>query len=323
MVKNLPEKAYFIRFQTNTRKLQKTVPYSAVMSIFVYTTTVHRLTIGKTVQINIQHIEPTLPLRPIVAKLCIFQSTGKMTDADTKLVVPNGMAKLIIPFRNGLVGRYDNWLCSSKESSITLVGLSDLPATVDIESDSPHGSIIVEFTPAGAYRLFNLRQAELKNRIYLLEEIFGKPARDLQERIANVVDVFGKLQIVQDYLTALLLGSEQDPILDYCLQYIRSSNGLVTVAQLEKKTGYSSRWLHEKFSEKVGLSPKTLSSVIRFMHFYTEWAKNPTSRFYQNNIYDYFHDQAHFIKNFKRFTGLTPDKFRKSNNEFGRSFYKQ
>ena len=43
-----------------------------------------------------------------------------------------------------------------------------------------------------------------------------------------------------------------------------------------------------------------------------------TADFFKRDIYDYFYDQAHFIKEFKRFTGLSPLKFVKSENEFGR-----
>ncbi len=273
--------------------------------------------------ISIQHIAPHPSLRGIVDRLCVVESSGRMPDEDAKLIVPNGMAKLIIPFRNGLIGKYDDWLCTSKESSITLVGLSDVAAIVDIEQDAPHGSITVEFNPAGAYRLFNLRQADLKNRIYLLEDLLGKTARQLQERVLNAVSITDKICLVQEYLISRLSTSGVDAILDYCVQTIQSSRGLITVMQLEKKTGYSSRWLNEKFTEKVGLSPKALSAVMRFMEFYKEWARHPQKGFYKNNVYDYFHDQAHFIKDFKRFTGLSPDKFAGINNEFGRSFYRE
>jgi len=91
--------------------------------------------------------------------------------------------------------------------------------------------------------------------------------------------------------------------------------------ELERKTGYSGRWLYEKFIEKVGLSPKSFS-VVRFMEFYENWAKKPGADFFNENIYDYFYDQSHFIKEVKRFTGLSPLKFVKSGNEFGKIFYK-
>ncbi|HLT73624.1 MAG TPA: hypothetical protein VKZ68_01020 [Ohtaekwangia sp.] len=40
-------------------------------------------------------------------------------------------------------------------------------------------------------------------------------------------------------------------------------------------------------------------------------------------MYRHFYDQAHFIKEFKRFTGYSPLRFSKSENEFGRIFYKE
>jgi hypothetical protein len=239
-----------------------------------------------------------------------------------KLIVPDGMAKLTIPFRNGVSGKNKDYFHLSKESQITLIGIQDIPAIVDVENDAPHGNIGIEFSPFGSYRIFRLRQSELKNKLFLLEEIFGKSAREIQEMIANAEDVNEKIKLIQDYLSKLLSNSEPDLILDYCIRQIENSNGLVTVMELERKTGYSGRWIYEKFIEKVGLSPKNLSSVVRFNQFYQQWAKRPEPDFFKEELYNYFHDQAHFIKDFKRFTGLSPLKFVKSENEFGRIFYK-
>ncbi len=100
------------------------------------------------------------------------------------------------------------------------------------------------------------------------------------------------------------------------------SKGRVSVKSLEKETGYSSRWLHTKFIQKVGISPKSFSSVIRFQQFYQAWARNNEKHFFQKDFYDFYYDQSHFIKEFKRFTGLAPTKFAIKENEFGRIFYK-
>lgn len=58
------------------------------------------------------------------------------------------------------------------------------------------------------------------------------------------------------------------------------------------------------------------------MQFYEQWAKNPDYNLLKDNLYNFFYDQAHFIKEFNRFTGLSPLKFAKSENEFGKIFYK-
>ena len=61
---------------------------------------------------------------------------------------------------------------------------------------------------------------------------------------------------------------------------------------------------------------------ISFSQFYEQWAKHPESDFFNKDLRNYFYDQSHFIKDFKRFTGLSPLKFAASENEFGRIFYR-
>src|ERR1700683_546640 len=207
-------------------------------------------------QMRLRHIDPHPQLKGYIDKIWVFESNGRVPTEDLKLIVPNGMAKLTIPFRNGVSGRNKDMFHLSKESAITLIGIGDIPAIVDLEHDAPSGNIGIEFSPVGAYRIFQLRHAELKNKIFLLEDVLGKSARALQEIIANTGSIDNKIQIIQTYLIKLLSNSEPDPILDYCIQRIRNSKGLVTVMELEGKTSYSARWLYEKFMQKVGLSPK-------------------------------------------------------------------
>lgn len=274
-------------------------------------------------QMRLQHFEPDPQLYGYVSKIWVFESSGRVPLEDMKLIVPNGMVKITIPFRNGVSGRNKETYHLSKESKITLIGISDIPAVVDVEHDAPSGNIGIEFSAFGAYRIFQLRLSELKNKIFLLEDTFGKSAREVQEIIANTESIPGKIALIQKYLIKLLAKSESDRILDYCITQIRSTKGMVTVNDLEAKTGYSRRWLYDKFTDKVGISAKNYSSIVRFAHFYESWAKTGDYRYTKDNLYQYFFDQAHFIKEFKRFTGFSPLRFSKSENEFGRIFYKQ
>ena len=271
---------------------------------------------------RLRFVQPHPRLKGLINKMWVFESDGRAPVEDMKLIVPNGMVKMTIPYRNGVSGSNKDGYRLVKESSIIIIGICDTPTIVDLEYDAPHGNIGIEFSPMGAYRLFRVRQAELKNRIFLIGEILGKSASDIQEAIANTAAVDGKIRLVQQYLIKLLSDSGADPVLDYCIGEIEGSKGLMTVGELERRTGYSSRWLYDKFIGKVGLSPKNLSSVIRFTQFYKRWAKDPGADFYKDDIYHFFYDQAHFIKDFKRFTGLSPLKFVRSDNEFGRIFWK-
>ena len=265
---------------------------------------------------SLQNIPVHPALHGYVEKLWIFRSSERIPDEDMKLIVPNGLPKLVIPFCNGLSGKMQGWEHLSKENSITLIGICDLPSIVDVQHDAESGTIGVEFTPLGVNRFFNFRQSDIHNRIHALTDVTGRMAREIEERIANEPEPINKVILIQQYLLTTFAGNK-DTIFEYCVNRIRSSNGMVQIKQLESETGYSSRWLNMKFDEKLGISPKNLCSVLRFHAAYQAIAFD-----HPLDIYELYYDQSHFIREFKRFTGLSPTRFDKQVNDFDKIFYK-
>jgi len=98
-------------------------------------------------QVKFQHIEPHPVLKPYIEKMWVFESSGRMPVDDLKLVVPNGNIKLTVAFRNGIVAAMNGQSFASKEQSISLTGLVDVPLTLDVDKDIATGTIGVEFSP--------------------------------------------------------------------------------------------------------------------------------------------------------------------------------
>ena len=76
----------------------------------------------------------------------------------------------------------------------------------------------------------------------------------------------------------------------------------------ELSTGLSPRQLRRVFNFYIGTTAKTFSNVVRFQHILN--AKPSKLSLKENKLYlDVgFFDQAHFIKNFKTFYGVTPSE---------------
>jgi len=73
------------------------------------------------------------------------------------------------------------------------------------------------------------------------------------------------------------------------------------------------------FKQHVGFSPKLLARIFRFQNFYRRWARGLSFDAMKEELYDYYYDQAHFTKEFKKMTGYTPRRFADEvPNEFGR-----
>jgi AraC-like DNA-binding protein len=274
--------------------------------------------------INFQFI-PVTPhplLQPFIAKMWVFESEGRMPELDKKLIVPNANFKLAFGYRKGIVTRIGDKAFTLSENEIRLSGLIDSPVILDCEDDAPTGTIGVEFNPLGAYRFFHLSYADVKNQIVKLSDLIGKPAEDLQWRLAEAKSLTLKLQVLQNFLIKQLDKTAEDPIYDYCIHRIEDTKGLVTVAKLEKETGYSARWLHTKFSDHLGTGPKNLSEIVRFRQVYHAFAAGTKLPNLKEHVYHHYHDQSHFLRAFKRFTGSTPTDLQNSLNELGKKAYR-
>lgn len=260
-------------------------------------------------------ITPHPWLSPYIAKMSVFESSGRLPELERKLIVPNANFKLTFSYRNGIAARVADQTFIQGENELTLTGLIDTPVILDPRDDVPTGTIIIEFNPLGAYRFFRLSYTDVKNQIVELTALTGARAEHLRTRLAETESVTLKLQLLQNFLIKLLEKTAADPIYDYCIGRISDAKGLVTVAQLEKETGYSSRWLHTKFSEHLGTGPKNLAEIVRFKQFYQAYSTGVTSQDLKQHIYHYYHDQSHFLRAFKRFTGSTPTELQSGMNE--------
>jgi len=266
-------------------------------------------------------ITPHPLLSPYVAKMCVFESSGRLPVLDRKLIVPNANFKLTLTYRNGIVACIGDKTFTQAENKLSLTGLIDSPVTLDPKEDAQTGTIIIEFNPLGAYRLFHLSYSGVKNQIVEVSDLFGSRMEELKSRLAEAGTLKLKLQLLQNFLIKQLEKSTSDPIYDYCINRISGSKGLVSVAQLEKETGYSSRWLHTKFSEHLGTGPKNFSEIVRFKQFYQAFSAGADYQSLKEQIYHHYHDQSHFIRAFKRFTGTTPTDLQNSMNELATKHY--
>jgi AraC-like DNA-binding protein len=266
-------------------------------------------------------VTPHPLLSPYIAKMYVFESNGRLPSVDRKLIVPNANFKLTLTYRNGIVANIDGKPFTQCENQLSFAGLIDSPVILDPQEDTQTGTIIVEFNPLGAYRLFRFSYAEVKNQLVEMADLIGSNAKELQSQLAEAGALNLKLQILQNFLIKRLENADPDPIYDYCINRIADSKGLISVAQLEKATGYSSRWLNRKFSEHLGTGPKNLSEIIRFRQFYQVYSTGARPQRLKEYIYEYYYDQSHFLRAFKRFTGSTPTDLQNSINELATKHY--
>jgi AraC-like DNA-binding protein len=269
---------------------------------------------------KIKFIKPKSEIAQYVDLFWVFECDFGLPVFDSRIVVPNGTSKIIIPLKNSIYTHVNEKEFETKEQKIHLTGLWDKPTVISSHS-SYTGTIGIDFTPIGTSALFPFSMKEFKNSIFTFEDIFGNFGQNLQEQLANLEDIEAKTELIQNFIITLLKKTKrQNSIFNYCVNEIKKNKGLLEIKELERKTGYSKRYLDMIFKDCIGISPKTLTGIVRFNVFYYQWSKQGVPDFYTNFLYDFYYDQSHFIKEFKRFSGHTPKQFTSIGNEFGRLF---
>ncbi|WP_428658191.1 helix-turn-helix domain-containing protein [Runella sp.] len=92
-------------------------------------------------------------------------------------------------------------------------------------------------------------------------------------------------------------------------QLIYSSNGALTVQELSERVHWSSRQINRYFNQQFGLPLKAYCTILRFRASFQHIKEGKL--FPELN----FTDQAHFIKEIKRLSGVVPKELSKNKND--------
>jgi len=269
---------------------------------------------------NVSFTKPHDQLAPYVASFWVFESSVGVPITDSRMIVPDGRAKILVPYNNSLSVVIDGSPTYTKEHQIFLTGIQTSSRTI-CSSARDTGTIGVELTPKGLYHLFKLSFHEITDCIYSFEHLFGAWGAGLQNKLGDIDKPAKKIAFLQNALTDLLQTNPKNfALLDHTIDLMTQSHGMLRIHELAAQTGFSRRYLDMLFKEYVGLSPKSLASILRFQFFYQSWTQDNAPTFSKDTLYSNYYDQSHFIKEFRRLTGYTPQKYASLTTEFNRAF---
>lgn len=248
-------------------------------------------------------------LKEFINDIFLLESGCDLVNSGMDIIEPNGTVKLIISLESRVAGNHANTGFFANKDQIAFVGMFDSPFEIKTFSSELTRIIIVEFNPVGSYRFINLNFDNTLNTCYSLDDICDNKLKKLEAAVSAETDVHGKVKKLQHYLQKMLYKTKEDPIFDYCIEKIAGAHGCISIKELEKNTGYSDKWLNRKFRQKLGVSPKVYTSIVRFNSVFKCIASDP-HLYHKEKIYlDFYYDQPHFIKDFKRYSGKTPNEF--------------
>jgi AraC-like DNA-binding protein len=250
--------------------------------------------------------EPSSELAEFVKCYWTLESEKENTPVKNT-IVPDGTMKLI--FHYGDTYRHH----SQNGDSIILPKcflIGQLTQPYVVEPLGVTGSFVVRFQPEGFLPFTTLSIKEMENTAVPLDKLFGKEGIAIGEKILNANSTAERIAVIEAFLVNQLTNRKTiDKVVKSTVETILSADGQFSVNEFSKINQVNRRQLTRKFSTVIGLSPKQLSKTIRIQatlkSLLNQKVTSLTDLAYEND----FFDQAHFIKDFKEFTGLTPKEF--------------
>lgn len=165
---------------------------------------------------------------------------------------------------------------------------------------------VIGFRPGGLFRLLGIPMEEIFDDGFDGLELMGSDINELVERCAEVESMDKIHECIEHYLLGKLTKVKELLPVDQALFQMLKCQGRMPITQVSDLACLSLRQFERKCKERLGLSPKVYSRLIRFSNAYRLFEKSEVPNWSEIAYLSGYYDQMHFIKDFKEFAGITP-----------------
>ncbi|MGH7679737.1 MAG: helix-turn-helix domain-containing protein [Gemmatimonadaceae bacterium] len=266
--------------------------------------------------------EPELEYREMMASgasadlvRCVWHLRGRGEGDAPQPIVSDGCVEIVInlaePFEQLLEdGR------TVRQPLAMVVGPTARPTFV-----RPTGRIDVlgiRLQPWAAAKVLRHAMTDLRDRIVPLDDVVCGALRELPEQLADGKSLGAQL----DRAMCGVADAGAKPIAEIsrqAVELIPRAADAQTVRELAHRLGRSVRTIQRVFSDEVGLPPKTLLRIIRVQRSLA-LALSTNLRWTAIAARAGYHDQSHFVRDFRSHVGCTPTEFKPEVDSLTASF---
>jgi len=248
---------------------------------------------------------PEFPLSGYIELLTFYADF--FPDHWAERLLPEGVVELIFDLTETPKYIYDNETLALRQTckKVWISGLRQAFITISALHDS--SMLVVRFRPGRAYPLLHLPLDRLQHQVLDAEAVLGGSVSALREQLLNAPTPAEKFERTERYfLERLKKNIPIHPAIGFSVPHILGNLQQLSIDYLSRKSGYSHKHLISLFDKYVGVSPKDFVRVMRFQKVVSDIG-NRREVDWQRVVYECgYYDQAHFIKDFKGFSGFSP-----------------
>jgi AraC-like DNA-binding protein len=252
---------------------------------------------------------PRPSLRPFIREVWI-SGRDEASGATRELSLPGVDFHLVLRLSDDPVLIYDGIGATTTRllGHAVIGGARSAPFVRDIAA--PAISIGAQLQPGAARLLFGVPANELAEHHTRLGDVWGPAADEARTRILEAQTPEGRLDQLEAILAARLPRVRAlHPAIANALEHCDATP---RIDALVDASGYSHRRFIALFREAVGLTPKRYARVRRFQAALARLESEPQARWADLAMDLGYSDQAHFAREFREFSGLTPQEYRRA-----------
>jgi AraC-like DNA-binding protein len=272
---------------------------------------------------------PPPPLSAFVG--CIWYSEGFEGTHERERLLPNGESAIVIDLREDLRGDlqgssrngltepsspipslriYDGCNVEQFDTHATAIFCGARTDCFVIETSQQERVIGIQFQPGGAFPFLDMPASEVADSTYSLDDVWPGCATLLREELMSAGNVHAMFAILQRTLMSRLAKtSTLHPAIAFAVgQFARCTQNM-RVSDVVDRVGFSSRRFIELFHDQTGLTPKAFQRVRRFQRILQALRQKSDGNWAALAANCGYYDQAHFIHDFKTFSGMTPGEY--------------
>lgn len=160
-----------------------------------------------------------------------------------------------------------------------------------LPSVSMHGApSFLRRSPCGHAGIFTVMQAGIFHGLHALWETTG-----IAERV----------RLAEEALLGRMNLRREEPVFMDAVSEILAHRGALRMHELARDIHVSGRHLQRVFQENMGVSPKTFASLVRYQNLWRDILTRPNRQILDEVCLLQYTDQAHLMREFKRYHGMT------------------
>jgi AraC-like DNA-binding protein len=256
---------------------------------------------------------PAFPLNKFVDHFIYFEGFNPIHRMDRFL--PDGNSEFIIELTNNPKHIYDNETLTELKACrhAWVSGVRTQPITIPAGRDSR--MLIVAFKKGKAHPFYDFPMTELADAVMDADLIFGQKIHILREQLLYSKSIRKMFLLVEKFLLgqagASLHTNTPSECVEYAVSNIARQPTLLEFQQISSQIGYSQKHFIDLFKRQVGVPPKQYLKIMRFQKALMEIETKAPIHWSRIAMESGFYDQAHFINDFKNFSGFTPNEYMK------------